>query len=188
MITPVRIFVLCVSAALLSRALVGQPSIAAPSETEASRFARMSRESEQRGLAEHFRGITAKGQLEAGLFPLRSTGVTTEPVRTAAIKFLATLAPAQRAKTLFSVDDPEWRKWMNQHFYVRQGVPFRDLSADQRAAAFALMRASLSAKGLKLSQDIMKLNHTLGELNHDDFVHYGEGLYYITIMGEPSAD
>ena len=34
----------------------------------------------------------------------------------------------------------------------------------------------------------MKLNHTLGELNNDNFTEYGEWLYHITIMGEPSAD
>ena len=33
----------------------------------------------------------------------------------------------------------------------------------------------------------MKLNHTLGELNNDNFAEYGEWLYWITIMGEPSA-
>lgn len=32
----------------------------------------------------------------------------------------------------------------------------------------------------------MKLNHTLGELNNN-FIEYGEWLYWITIMGEPSA-
>jgi len=62
------------------------------------------------------------------------------------------------------------------------------MSEGQRAAAFGLLRASLSAKGLKLSQDIMKLNHTLGELNNDNFTEYGEWLYHITVMGEPSAD
>ena len=74
------------------------------------------------------------------------------------------------------MDDSEWRKWMNQHFYVRQGVNFMDMTDVQREAAFGLMRAGLSAKGLQLSQDIMKLNHTLGELNHDDFVSYGQDL------------
>ena len=33
----------------------------------------------------------------------------------------------------------------------------------------------------------MKLNHTLGELNNNDFEQYGEWLYYITVMGTPSA-
>jgi hypothetical protein len=49
------------------------------------------------------------------------------------------------------------------------------------------MRAALSARGLKLSRDIMRLNHTLGELKDDNFEEYGEWLYWITVMGEPSA-
>jgi hypothetical protein len=33
----------------------------------------------------------------------------------------------------------------------------------------------------------MRLNHTLGELNNNNFEEYGEWLYWITIMGEPSS-
>jgi hypothetical protein len=152
-----------------------------------ARFPAMSRAAEEKGLAEPFKGITTNGELVKGLFPLHSTGVSTEPVRIAAEKFLAALGAEQRRKTQFPVDDVEWRKWMNQSFYVRQGVGFNEMSAAQREAAFGLMRASLSAKGLQLSRDIMKLNHTLGELNHDNFVEYGEWLYWITVMGTPSA-
>ncbi len=152
-----------------------------------ARFPAMSRAAEEKGLAEPFKGITTNGEVVKGLFPLRSTGVSTEPVRVAAEKFLAALTEEQRRKTAFPVDDVEWRKWMNQSFYVRQGVGFNEMSEAQREAAFGLMRASLSAKGLQLSRDIMKLNHTLGELNHDNFVEYGEWLYWITVMGTPSA-
>ena len=152
-----------------------------------ARFPAMSRAAEEKGLAEPFKGITTNGEVVKGLFPLRSTGVSTETVRIAAEKFLAALGEEQRRKTQFPVDDVEWRKWMNQSFYVRQGVGFNEMSAAQREAAFGLMRASLSAKGLQLSRDIMKLNHTLGELNHDNFVEYGEWLYWITVMGTPSA-
>jgi hypothetical protein len=143
---------------------------------------------EAAALAEPFRGITADGRVQSGLFPLRSTGVSTEPVRNAASAFLKALTPEQRARTTFAVDDPEWRKWMNVHRYTRQGVSFNEMTEGQRTAAFGLLGASLSAKGLKLSRDIMKLNHTLGELNKDNFTEYGEWLYHITIMGEPSAD
>jgi len=152
-----------------------------------SRFPAMSRAAEEKGLAEPFKGITTNGDIVKGLFPLRSTGVSTQPVRVAAEKFLAALGEDQRRKTLFPVHDVEWRKWMNQSFYVRQGVGFDEMSEAQREAAFGLMRASLSAKGVKLSRDIMKLNHTLGELNHDNFVEYGEWLYWITVMGTPSS-
>lgn len=151
-----------------------------------ARFPEMSRAAEKTGLAEDFKGITTNGEPVRGLFPLRSTGVSTEPVRIATEKFLAALTQEQRRKTTFPVDDVEWRKWMNQSFYVRQGVSFKEMSESQRAAAFGLLGAALSAKGLKLSQDIMKLNYTLGELNHDNFVEYDEWLYWITVMGTPS--
>jgi hypothetical protein len=150
------------------------------------RFRRMSKEAEERGLAEPFKGVTTDGKVVGGLFPVRSTGVSTEPVRKAAEAFLAALTPEQRGKTVFSADDPEWRKWMNQHFYIRQGTSFDEMTEAQREAAFGLLRASLSAKGLKQSRDIMRLNHTLGELNMNNFEEYGEWLYWITVMGTPS--
>lgn len=158
------------------------------SEDLQERFQKMSKAAEQTGLAEPFRGVTAKGTVEPGLYSIKSTGVSTEPVRKAAVAFLAGLTGAQRAKTKFKIDDDEWRKWMNQHFYIRQGVSFLDMNAQQRELAFGLLRASLSANGLKLSRDIMKLNETLGELNNNDFAQYGEWRYYITVMGEPSRD
>jgi Protein of unknown function (DUF3500) len=148
---------------------------------------RMSLAAEEAGLAGPFKGITAKGEIEANLFAIRSTGVSTEPVRRAADAFLASLTPAERQATTFAIDADEWRKWMNQSFYVRQGVSFKEMGAPQREAAFALLRAGLSAKGLKLTRDIMRLNHTLAELNDDNFEEYGEWLYHLTVMGTPSA-
>jgi hypothetical protein len=152
----------------------------------AERFRQMSEDAERKGLAEPFKGVTTSGEVQPGLFKIQSTGVSTEPVRTAATAFLAGLTQDQRRKTTFPVDDPEWRKWMNQHFYVRQGVSFQEMSEAQRETAIGLLRASLSAKGLKLSRDIMRLNHTLGELNNNNFEEYGEWLYWIAVMGEPS--
>jgi len=152
------------------------------------RFRAQSVKAEAAGLAEPFRGVTAKGAVEPGLFAVKSTGVSTEPVRKAAVAFLAGLTEEQRAKTKFPVDDPEWRKWMNQHFYIRQGVSFQEMNDKQRELGFGLLKVSLSADGLKLSRDIMKLNETLGELNNNNFTEYGEWRYHITVMGEPSKD
>ena len=156
-----------------------------PPRTQADML-RMSLAAEKPGLAQPFRGITANGQIETGLFPVRSTGVSTEPVRAAAAVFLASLNDAQRTRTKFAVDDDEWRKWMNQSFYVRQGVSFQEMNDKQREAAFNLMRAGLSAKGLQLTRDIMRLNETLAEITTDHEEH-GEWKYHITVMGEPSA-
>ena len=152
----------------------------------AQRFRRMSEQYERQGLAEPFKGITTNGAVEPGLFHIQPSGVSTEPVRQAAENYLASLTSLQRTRTVFPIDDDEWRKWMNQHFYMRQGVSFLEMTPPQREAAFGLMRASLSARGLALTRNIMRLNETLAELSGDhDFL--GEWLYFITIMGKPSA-
>jgi len=101
--------------------------------------------------------------------------------------FLKSLTAEQRKRTVFPVDHVEWRKWANQHVYMREGLSFQEMTPAQRDAAFAMLGASLSAKGLKLTRDIMHLNETLGELNGDNFVEYGEFKYWISVMGEPSA-
>ena len=183
-----RLVSMVILSSLLTLLLLGSIAVTQQAaQDRMERFRRMSVDAEARGLAEPFKGITTNGQVAPGLFSIHSTGVSTEPVQKAASAFLAALTLDQRSKAMFSVDDPEWRKWMNQHFYVRQGVSFKDMSDGQRDAAFGLMRASLSAKGLKQTRDIMRLNHTLGELNGNDFEQYGEWLYNITVMGTPST-
>ena len=159
----------------------------APRKRGPDELLRLSLAAEGPGLAQPFKGITANGEIERGLFAIRSTGVSTAPVRAAAEALLAGLTNVQRAKTTFAADDVEWRRWMNQSFYVRQGVSFLEMTAPQRDLAFALLRASLSAKGLKQTRDIMRLNETLGELNDGNFDEYGEFQYFITVMGAPSA-
>ena len=185
---PKRAWTLLIFALLLALTYAYSQPPGDPAMPMAERFRRMSVEAETKGLADPFKGITTNGQIQTGLYKIHSTGVSTEPVRKSAAAFLAALDPEQRKKTMFPVDDVEWRKWMNQDFYIRQGVSFKEMSESQRESAFSMMRASLSAKGLQLSRDIMRLNYTLGELNNNDFVRYGEWAYWITIMGEPSKD
>jgi len=173
-------------ATLLSLFVFTHEALSQRAGDTAERFRQTSRSAELKGLAQPFRGIGTKEGLEKGLFTVKSTGVSTEATRTAAEAFLTALTPEQRARTTFPVDDDEWRKWMNQHFYVRQGVSFKEMNDVQRQKAFALIGSGLSAKGLKLTQDIMKLNETLAELTNDhEFL--GEWLYHVTVMGKPSA-
>ncbi|MEY2854551.1 MAG: hypothetical protein RL030_1683 [Pseudomonadota bacterium] len=157
-----------------------------PPKRPPAELLRLSIAAQNAGLSEPFKGVTADGRIEQGLFSIHSTGVSTESVRKTAATFLASLQPEQRARTTYAIDDDEWRKWMNQSFYVRQGVSFLEMSPAQREAALALMRAGLSAKGLQLSRDIMHLNQTLAELT-DNTDEYGEYLYNVTVMGTPSA-
>jgi hypothetical protein len=145
----------------------------------------MYRAEEARAISEPFKGVTANGQVVPGLFRLKSTGVSTRPVREAAEAFLNALSEEQRKGTMFPIDDDEWRKWDNRHFPPRQGVGFDAMTPRQRELAFGLLRASLSAKGLQKTADIMKLNETLAELTNN-FTEYGQWLYWITVMGKPS--
>jgi hypothetical protein len=160
---------------------------AAPAQQQRQRPGRIPfAEQERIAIEEGFTGLTTNGTPSPGLFTINATGVSTDPVRLAADAFLAGLTPDQRDKTLFKVDDNEWRKWANQHSYVRQGVSFADMSEDQRTLAFALLESALSARGLQTTRDIMKLNETLAELKNS-WDGYGEWLYHLTIMGPPSA-
>lgn len=159
----------------------------APRSTQLERASAFSARLEGPGLKDPFLGVTTNGKVQPDLFTIRSTGVSTEPVRHAAEAFLAALTPEQRGKTVFPVDDDEWRKWANQHIYLRQGVKFQDMTESQREKAFGLLKAALSARGLKLSRDIMHLNETLRELSPGREEEFGEWLYHITVMGTPSA-
>ena len=174
-----------VSAVILAPWALGQTQTPASADM-AERFRKMSEDYERDGLAAPFKGVTMNGEVVPGLFEIKPSGVSTEPVRNAAERFISTLTPVQLTRTMFPVDDVEWRKWMNQHFYARQGVPFSEMTDAQREAAFGLMHASLSARGFELTRNIMRLNETLAELSGDhDFL--GEWLYYIQIFGRPSA-
>ena len=137
-------------------------------------------------LAEPFVGLTADGTVESGLYELEQSGVDVADVRTAATDFLAALSAEQRTRSLFPVDDSEWRNWANVHRFERQGVSMLELSDSQRELAYDLLQTALSERGYTTSRDIMRLNHTIAELVNN-FDEYGEHLYFFTFMGEPSA-
>src|SRR5688572_20214310 len=59
------------------------------------------------------------------------------------------------------------------------------MTEPQREAAFNLFAAGLSAKGLQKTRDIMRLNQTIAEMTKR-VDEYGEGLYNLVVMGEPS--
>ena len=132
-----------------------------------------------------FMGVTTNGRVTPGLFPIRHTGVSTAPIRTAAIALLNGLNADQRTRVSFPVDDREWRLWINTPRPARQGVSLEEMSEEQRDLVFGLLRASLSARGLKKTEDTMKLNETFAELSNL-FAVFGRWKYWITVMGTPS--
>ncbi|MEY4641258.1 MAG: hypothetical protein RLZZ227_1252 [Pseudomonadota bacterium] len=146
----------------------------------------ISADMEARAFAEEFKGLTTDGNIIEGLFPIEGTSVDTTPLIATTNAFIATLSEEEKQTTLYPADALEWRRWANMSIYKREGMSFDAMSEAQKAAAWNMLDAALSAKGMTLSRDIMRLNETLGELNNNNFVEFGEGKYWITVMGTPS--
>ena len=149
-------------------------------------------ENAQRGLAQPFKGLSATGAIESGLYKTAPTGVSTAPVLQAARSFLATLSAEERATASFDLDAQEWRAWSNVHpFLMRHGLCMDYMTPTSREAALALLQASFSAAGFKEARDVMRLNYTIGEITNrlgSEYDEYGEWLYWVSIFGEPSED
>lgn len=101
-------------------------------------------------------------------------------------EFLTLLDDTLNAKALYSFEDEERYNW---HFVPRErnGLSFNDMNDKQRAAALALLKASLSEQGYQKASNIMALENILREVENrpaDD--KYRDPLnYYITIFGNP---
>lgn len=135
--------------------------------------------------ADTFVGVTVDGVAKSGLFPITKTGVSTDPITNAAQALLNSLTTAQNKAIRFDIGDIEWRKWSNVDGYQREGVSLEEMNDSQKSAAWNLMSATLSAKGLEEVQSILKLNLTEGELLGQTN-RFNEELYWFTIMGTPS--
>ena len=139
-------------------------------------------------LKEPFKGMTANGEIERELFPLRRTGASMQSLIDAINTFLSSLDPAQRAAVHFDVSGEMWRTWSNIHRnLMRHGLCLAELSERQRELAYRILRAGLGARAYETARNGMKLNEHLAELTNlpDEF---GELYYWISIFGEPSAD
>jgi hypothetical protein len=146
------------------------------------------RENGERLVGEPFKGITTDGNVVPGLFPLKATGVSTEPIRRAALEFLEALDAQQQQQVGFDVNSDAWRRWWNIHpFLMRHGLLLEDVADPQREAALRLVAATLSSSGFKTARDIMRLNHTVGEIT-GSWTEYGEWVYFMSVFGTPSAD
>jgi Protein of unknown function (DUF3500) len=145
-------------------------------------------ETAEAALAEPFKGVTTDGRPVPGLFPIGKSGVSTRPVEGAARAWLDSLDGEQRARASFPVEGDAWRRWSNIHpFLMRHGVPLEEMSPGQRDLALALLRASLSAEGFRTARDVMRLNEFIRVVTGSD-AEYGEWLYWLSMMGTPSAD
>ncbi len=115
-----------------------------------------------------------------------SGGMMTE----AAVEFLGSLTPEQRQQATMEFQSPARVDW---HFIPkpsRKGLQIRDMNAEQRKRAHALLASALSEIGYHKATEIMSLEEILRELEQN---RAGGPLrdperYYFTLFGQPDAD
>lgn len=115
-------------------------------------------------------------------------------MQAAANKFLGTLSPDLKKKGVFGFDDPHRTKWFftpqqdKEKKFTRKGARLEEMNADQKAAALALLKTGLSAKGYEQATGIVGLESLLKQLEGDKgaMVRNTEW-YFVSVFGEPSA-
>jgi hypothetical protein len=106
----------------------------------------------------------------------------------AAQALLQALPADQRQAAFFPFDDPERFNW---HFVPRnrRGLALKDMNAQQRQLAMALLKTGMSEQGFGKVQAIMELEVILKALEklppENEYRHPEK--YYFTIFGTPSA-
>lgn len=119
--------------------------------------------------------------------PLAQTKATR--VVNAANAFLSTLDQKQRQSAMFAYDDEKQRaRWSNlpTSMVPRAGLTLRELNPTQRSAAMALLSSVLSPKGFEKVQQIIEADELL-KVDERSKAMFGKDLYYISILGTPSA-
>jgi hypothetical protein len=103
----------------------------------------------------------------------------------AAKNYLAALKPAQRAQTMIPFDSEERE---NFHYtpVPRKGLALREMNAEQKHLAEALLSAGLSVQGIIKAHTIMSLEQVLRDLELDKGPERDPDKYYVSIFGEPS--
>ena len=137
-------------------------------------------------------------------------GGVTARVVAAANAFLATLNADERARGTFDFTSSQRTGWSNlpSGIFQRNGLRFGDLTAQQRAAALALVGAALSPEGYQKVLNIMNGDEVLknagggrtggrpgaappagrgGRGGGGGALMFGLDQYYIALLGAPSA-
>lgn len=136
-----------------------------------------------------FRGVTEDGNLRQGLYPLKPARPDEEaPVAAmveAAEALLAAVSDEDRTKLTHPVDAVEWQTWANPEFMqFDTGLRLEFQPAEVRRRTLALVQASLSPEGFRLTHDMMLINGFLGEVVGLENV-LNEFSYNIALYGTP---
>lgn len=143
------------------------------------------------GVKDAFVGVTTDGTVVEDLYRIHRTGVSTRGVVAAAKAWLASLTAAQRAAVTFDVQvadytQDQWRLWTNVDGDRDAGLSLQDMTTAQRGKALSILKAGMSARGLDNADKVRHLNLYGGQLV-DLTDRFNDELYWLTIMGTPSA-
>jgi hypothetical protein len=101
----------------------------------------------------------------------------------AAEKFLSSLDAPQKTKAALPFSDPE-RENFRYTPRDRAGLPLKEMTGAQQAAAIQLLNSALSEKGLLKATQIMALEGVLAELENDP-VRHDPTRYFVAVFGTP---
>lgn len=111
----------------------------------------------------------------------------------AAKSFLGSLDAGQKQKASFAFDDKKRLAWFftpqqnKEKQFTRIGVRFEEMSPEQQAAAFALLKTGVSKAGFEQATTIMRLEGILKDLEGDKGAMVrNTGWYFVSVFGEPS--
>ena len=114
----------------------------------------------------------------------------TSEITEACSNWLNSLTPEQKAKATYHFVDGERIFWyyppLNRH-----GLPLRDMDANQRTLAYAILDASLAPDAAQKAKQIMEHESVLGPLEVEQGTSNWDRnpeLYYWTVFGEPGSD
>jgi hypothetical protein len=122
----------------------------------------------------------------------QSPAPTATKMAAAAKAYLATLTPEQKAKGSFPFDSKNRLVWFftpqqdKEKKATRIGLPLSEQTAEQKAAALALLKTGLSEKGFEQASTIMSLEGVLLDLEKNGAMVRNPGWYFVSVYGDPS--
>lgn len=104
-------------------------------------------------------------------------------------KFINSLDSAQKLKSVFPFSEMSRYDWhyLPATMVARQGIAIRELNSGQKQNLYALLDNYLSKKGYARTQDIMKNEYLLKELEPDNENRIPEN-YFVAFYGNPGRD
>ena len=104
-------------------------------------------------------------------------------------QFISSLTSPQKSKIVHEFKEDTREDW---HFlpwssYQRQGLPLKELTANQKKLVHKLLQSSLSETGYKQTTEIIGLENVLAAISGDS-VYRNPQKYYVSIYGNPANE